>query len=335
MADIGGTNARFALLEPNAESGAAFAPPAELARRDYATSEFGTGLELVAQALNDFACAPQACVLALAGPVAQDSLTERVGALTNGGQEFDAAGLREQFGCNFLLINDFVAVAAAIGSTTAVTPVGSWTKQGARHDAANKPGAGVCAVLGAGTGLGMAYLVPAAGSAEYEVYASEGGNADFAPVNELEQEVLALLRPELGTVRIESLVSGPGLVNLYNAVCTLWGNQPLHTDAAAITADALAGDPVSHQCLSMFCGMLGTAAGNFALATGARGGVYLAGGILPRIREFFLASEFRARFDDRGPLASFNQQIPTFLVDEQEPGLLGAARQAQRFIGLS
>jgi len=80
----------------------------------------------------------------------------------------------------------------------------------------------------------------------------------------------------------------------------------------------------------MFCGMLGTAAGNFALATGARGGVYLAGGILPRIREFFLTSPFRTRFDDRGPLSSFNQQIPTFLVDEPDPGMLGASRQAQR-----
>ena len=84
----------------------------------------------------------------------------------------------------------------------------------------------------------------------------------------------------------------------------------------------------------MFCGMLGTAAGNFALAIGARGGVYLAGGILPRIREFFLASEFRARFEDRGPLSHFNQQIPTFLVDESDPGLLGATRQAQRLAAM-
>ncbi len=276
---------------------------------------------MVAQALADFACKPVAAALALAGPVSQATLAQRTGSLTNGNLQFDAATLQKRFGCDFLLINDFVAVAAAIGAETAVTPVGDL----------QVPKAGVCAVLGPGTGLGMAYLVPST-TLGYEVYASEGGNADFAPVDELEQEVLGLLRGSLGHVRIESLVSGPGLENLYGAVSQLWGSRPVHADAAQITAAALEADPVSHQCLEMFCGMLGTAAGNFALATGARGGVYLAGGILPRIREFFLQSNFRTRFDDRGPLAEFNQQIPTFFVDVPEPGLIGAARQAERLL---
>ena len=88
-------------------------------------------------------------------------------------------------------------------------------------------------------------------------------------------------------------------------------------------------DPVSHKTLELFCSMLGTAAGNFALTVGARDGVYLAGGILPRIREFFCASDFRRRFEDRGPLAAFNQQIPTYLVLDPDPGLTGAIREAQ------
>lgn len=313
MADIGGTNARFALVDRSTG--------AELARHDYPSAGFDSSFDLVAQALADFDSQPVAAALALAGPVSQATLAQRTGSLTNGNLQFDAATLRQRFGCDFLLLNDFVAVAAAIGAETAVTPVG----------ALQVPKAGVCAVLGPGTGLGMAYLVPSA-TLGYEVYASEGGNADFAPVDELEQEVLGLLRGSLGHVRIESLVSGPGLVNLYGAVSALWGSRPVHADAAQITAAALDADPVSHQCLEMFCGMLGTAAGNFALATGARGGVYLAGGILPRIREFFLQSNFRARFDDRGLLAEFNQQIPTFLVDVSEPGLIGAARQAERLL---
>ena len=314
VADIGGTNARFALVEPSSGG--------ELARRDYRSDGFGTGADLVAQALSDFAVEPVAAVLALAGPVTQESMGSRTGSLTNADLDFDAAVLGQRFGCDFLLINDFVAVASAIGPDSAVTPIGEL----------QVPQAGVCAVLGPGTGLGMAFLVPSlAGTTPgYEVYASEGGNADFAPVDELEQEVLALLRGQLGTVRIESLVSGPGLLNLYGAVSQLWGSRPVHAEAAQIVSAALAGEPVSHQCLEMFCGMLGTAAGNFALTTGARGGVYLAGGILPRIREFFLASNFRTRFDERGPLASFNKQIPTFLMDVVEPGLVGAIRQGQR-----
>jgi len=228
VADIGGTNARFALIEhktPQPDTkmlSRAHEPVAELARRDYATSDFSSGSELIGQVLADFGREPKAAVLALAGPVGQDTLLDRTGVLTNGGQHFDAAELRQQFGCYFLLINDFVAVASAVGPTMAVTTVGSWQGQ---TDQQATPGSGVCAVLGAGTGLGMAYLVPASGAADYDVYASEGGNADFAPVDELEQEVLALLRPELGTVRIESLVSGPGLVNLYRAVCSLWGSE--------------------------------------------------------------------------------------------------------------
>lgn len=315
MADVGGTHARFALIDAVTGS--------ELGRRDYDTPAFAAGIDLVAQAVADFAVAPAVCALALAGPVEPGALTDRTGALTNGGQRFDALALRARFGGDFLLINDFVALAMAIDADTAVTAIGDL--QLARP--------GVRAVVGPGTGLGMAYLVPSANSDEFEVYASEGGNADFAPVDELEQEVLALLRPQLGTVRVESLVSGQGLVNLYAAVSALWGSPVEHFEPAEITAAALAAEPVSHQCLSMFCGMLGTAAGNFALATGARGGVYLAGGILPRIRPFFLESEFRSRFEARGPLSGFTEQIPTFLLDEEELGLKGAARKARQFVG--
>ena len=153
-------------------------------------------------------------------------------------------------------------------------------------------------------------------------------------------------------------MSGRGLPNLYAAICELWGAPvkqktaaqisaaALSIDSAALSIDsaalsiesaALSGDSdepdiISLKTLELFCAMLGTAAGNFALNVGARGGVYLAGGILPRIRDFFLASDFRRRFEERGSLSPFNQQIPTFLVLDPEPGLTGALMLARRSV---
>ena len=145
------------------------------------------------------------------------------------------------------------------------------------------------------------------------------------------------MQRSFATVSIETLVSGRGLPNLYAALCELWGSPVEHTTAAAISDAALAfdsggGDSLSHKTLELFCAMLGTAAGNFALTVGARGGVYLAGGILPRMRDFFLASDFRRRFDDRGPYAKYNQQIPTLLMLDPEPGLTGALTLARRLL---
>lgn len=309
VADIGGTNARFALAA--GDSGEL------LGRQTYATADFADSAELLQRALADFGRPVAACAIAVAGPVVAGR-----GALTNGTLEFSTPALEQQLGCPAVLLNDFYAVAASIDDHTAVLPVGAPTE----------PTSGVRAVVGPGTGLGMAYLVPGTkgASEHWQVMTSEGGNADLAPVDALELELLGILQQRFATVSIETLVSGRGLVNLYGALCELWGASAEHTSAAEITAAAQAmGDPVSDKCLDLFCAMLGTAAGNFALTVGAQGGVYLAGGVLPKIRETFLASEFRRRFDERGPLSSYNQQIPVWLVLDPEPGLTGAIREAR------
>lgn len=316
VADIGGTNARFALAD--AVSGEV------RATQNFATADFSDTSELIARVLAEFSITPCACAIAIAGPVAAGR-----GRLTNGTLEFAAPVLAQQLACPVRLMNDFYAVAASIHDQTPVAAIGPHLK----------PTVGIRAVIGPGTGLGMAYLVPRAinlTAAEltqpqhWRVVASEGGNADFAPVDALELELLGILQRQFGTVSLETLVSGRGLPNLYRALCELWGAAPEHQSAAAITNAALAlTDPVSHKCLELFCAMLGTAAGNLALTVGAQGGVYLAGGILPRIREFFLASDFRRRFVERGPLASYNEQIATWLVLDPEPGLSGAVVEAQ------
>ena len=313
-ADIGATNARFALAERSTGQ--------VLARRDYPTAEISNAEDMVRRALadlrRDIGCeAPAAAALAIAGPVAHG-----YGRLTNGQQEFSAAELAQALSCPVQLLNDFVAVAAAVTDAAPLLPIGSLAQ----------PQPGVRAVLGPGTGLGMAYLVPDS-NGHYQALASEGGNADFAPVDELEQELLAITRRKLvgsdGTVSTEELVSGRGLPTLYAAVCELWGSPVQHSDAAAITAAAVdAEDPVCHQTLELFCGMLGSAAGNFALTVGARGGVFLAGGILPRIQSFFLSSAFRQRFEARGAMRTFNEQVPTFLLTLPDPGITGAVNQA-------
>jgi len=316
VADIGGTNARFAIAD--ALSGAV------LKQKTFATVDFAGTQALIDAAVSEFSVTAAAFVAAIAGPVDNGN-----GKLTNGSLEFSQTKLSAQLDCPALLLNDFAAVAAAIDDSIAVTPIGTLTA----------PGAGVRAVLGPGTGLGMSYLVPVSGSGgHFQVMPSEGGNADFAPADELQQEVLAIARRQARgsavTISTESLVSGRGLPLLYQALCELWGATPTLEDAQQISAQAIdeGADVIAHKCLELFCAMLGSAAGNFALTVGARGGVYLAGGILPRIREFFLASEFRASFDERGALSPYTRSIATFLVDEPDPGLRGAIRQAQQLL---
>ena len=330
VGDVGGTNARFALFEATANPAGAV----PIGSVTLATEQFSEASDLFDEALSQLLAdtgsarsGPVAACVAVAGPVADGRAK-----LTNGELVFQERLLANQIAAPALLINDFYAVAASITEATPVLPVGQ----------PSQPTDGVRAVIGPGTGLGMGYLVPQGTAHErhWQVMASEGGNADFAPSNALELELLGVLQRSQKTVSetvsIESLVSGRGLPRLYAGLCELWGaapqfDVPEHITSAALEFDgAKGGDPVSHKTLELFCAMLGTAAGNFALNLGSRGGVYLAGGILPRITDFFCASDFRQRFEDRGRLTDFVKQIPTFLVLDPEPGLTGAFGLAQR-----
>jgi glucokinase len=176
------------------------------------------------------------------------------------------------------------------------------------------------AVLGPGTGLGVACLVQ--GARAPHVIVSEGGHASLAAANDREAAVIAILRERFGHVCAERALSGDGLINLYNAIGSLDGIVMPERDAAAITAAAL-GDacPVRRAALDMFCAMLGGVAGDVALIFGARGGVYVAGGIIPRFPDYLARSEFRLRSEAKGRLISYATRIPTAIVVHPYPAL--------------
>jgi glucokinase len=301
--DIGGTNARLAIADS----------AGKLSRIcNYPSANYASGAVLVRQFLQDQAVQTVAgCCIAIAGPVIAGS-----GRLTNGQVICDEAELQSVIGgAPSLVINDFTAIGHALPTLEA-----NWL----RTVGPMLNGSGTKAAIGPGTGLGMGFVVP--DGERWRVLPSEGGHGSFAPSDPLETEVFTLLQQHHGFVAWETVLCGPGLVNLYQTVCSVWGAHPETLTAADITARALTvDDPVCHQTLEMFCNLLGTAAGNLALTVCATGGVYLAGGILPRIGDFLADSQFRRRFEDRGPLSGYVKAIPTFLVLEPELGLRGAA----------
>lgn len=301
VADVGATNARFSLADDAGLAGDRLVLP---------TPEFADQDELLTRVRTELAQPDlTAACLAIAGPVADGR-----GRITNGGLEFAAGAAGEQLRCPTLLVNDFHALARSLPALTDLLTLG---------DGRDAPD-GVRAVLGPGSGLGMGALVPVADG--WHVLTSEGGHADLAPGSPLECEILQMLQRELGHVSWETVLSGPGLVRLYRAVCALWGSAP---EAAAspewITARGAAADePVCHQTLEIFCGFVGAAAGNLALTVYATGGVYLGGGILPQLRDFLGSSPLRRRFEERGPMTALAQAIPLRLILDPAPGLAGA-----------
>ncbi|SEG49811.1 glucokinase [Marinobacterium lutimaris] len=308
VADIGGTNARFALLLPDQMR------PIEM--RSLEVSEFTSLNEAIRAycehiSLSGKELPSQAC-LAIAGPTGQDRL-----GITNNGWCFSQSELQRDLGFEQLkVINDFTAQAFALPLLDAdeLVPVGA--------------GAAVngdpMAVLGPGTGLGIGGLV-FAGSRPVPLF-SEGGHVDFAPADEQEMEVLRYLWQCYDHVSTERLLCGAGLSNLYQALCAIHGSDCLPLSPAEITQAALTDSaPLCRESLEIFCAMLGSVAGNTALTLGARGGVYIAGGIIPRILDLFLSSRFRSRFEAKGRFSDYLAAIPTQVVVAEHPGLLGAA----------
>ena len=223
----------------------------------------------------------------------------------------DAAGVERA-----VVVNDFGAVAESIPHLTAQSLV-ALGGGGAR--VAGMP----VAVLGPGTGLGVAIGTPAAGG--WAAISGEGGHADLAPVDDEELEIWQRLRRAHGRVSAETVLCGPGLERLYAAIA---GGATL--GAAEIDAAAWRGEPEAVRAHALFTRWLGRVAGNLALVAGARGGVFLAGGILPRWAARFDVAEFRRGFEDKAPYSRWLAGIPTFLVTHPQPGLVGLAALADR-----
>lgn len=230
----------------------------------------------------------------------------------------DIARIREDLGFHDLtLINDFTAIAYG---TQFLEPREMTTLSTVSAPVAPGP----ILVLGPGTGLGASVLIPGKGTPT--VLTTEAGQAAFAPTSALELELLALLRERFEHVSIERVLSGPGLVNLYSALSSLRSSPPRHRTPEDISAAALGGgDAVARDALEAFCGLMGSVAGDLALLYGAHGGVFLAGGILPRLKDFLFGSRFLERFVSKGPMRSLLERVPVRLIEDGQLGVIGAA----------
>ena len=310
VGDVGGTNARFALARmvdgrPRLEHFEGF--PAET---------HPTFLDGVKAYLDGCPVKPTGGVIAVAGPVTDGAID-----LTNSPWRVSEGEL-QTLGLNPIrLINDFEALAwgAPVVPEDDLAPLGGPGK-GDPHAA--------IALVGPGTGFGVSALARDAHGREMAL-PSEGGHACFAPGDEVEDEILRILRRRYDRVSIERLICGPGLLNLHRALAEIDGRETHINDPAQITAQAL--DDPNSPCgatLARFCAMLGAAAGDIALTTGARGGVYIAGGIAPRILPFIQASPFRRRFERKGRFQDYMAAIPTKVILHKHAALLGAARVA-------
>jgi glucokinase len=179
-------------------------------------------------------------------------------------------------------------------------------------------------VLGPGSGLGMSGLIPS--GTRWIPLIGEGGHATMAPANRREAAVLDHMRGQFDHLSAERCISGPGIVNIYNSAAAVDGVPAQQYTAAQITdAATAAADPRCREATDMFCAMLGTMASNLALTLGAQGGVYIAGGIVPRLGERFAQSPFRERFEAKGRLSSYLAEVPTYVVTHPLAAFLGCA----------
>lgn len=317
VADVGATHTRLALAGPTGLVGQVFR---------LATADISDGATLLAAAERrlDARGLSGAC-FALAGPVERQS-----GVLTNGSLKLDAAELSQQLGCPVKLVNDFCALARSLPMLRSLRQIGGRVPSETAAELSAPLSAELSAepsavkvVIGPGSGLGMGILIPEPHG--WRALASEGGHGDLAAGNHLEMELLTLLQAEHGHVSWETVLSGPGLVRLYRGVCALWGVRADTVTPEWISANGLdAAEPVCHQTLEVFFGLLGSAAGNLALVLGAKGGVYIGGGIVPQLAGFAAGSPLRRRFEERGPLTGYVADIPLWIIMDPEPGLIGA-----------
>jgi glucokinase len=312
VGDLGGTNARFALADLSRS------PPGLVAPRTLPCDQFETVEDAIEAYLGDLGrYRPKSAVIAVAGPVKGGETR-----LTNGAWRLSERKLASQGFPMARVINDFAALALGAAGLKAQD------REKIGRDAPDLPGETI-AVIGAGTGFGVGALVFDEGRPV--AMTTEGGHSSFAPADDVEVELLQILTRRFGRVSIERILSGPGLQNLYGALAEFYGAPSVAPDPAEITRQALAGE--DHCCvetLDRFCAIFGSAAGDIALTLGARGGVYLAGGIAPRIIDHLQKSQFRRRFEAKGRFSAYMRQIPTSVILQPHAALAGAAEQLRR-----
>jgi glucokinase len=303
MADIGATNTRCALLDDKGN---------ELAAEVFQNADF-TGVAGLLSVYLDHRRAtdrPKRAALAVAAPILGDEVR-----MINIDWRFSQAALKEQLGLTQLTVcNDFAAVAWGLPhlGPADLHPVG-------RGKAAARS---TLMAIGPGTGLGVAALVPATDG--WAVLSGEAGPANLPATNREEADAIALIRDRYdGHCSAERVLSGPGLVNLYVALAELAGRGRPTVTPSDVTALAKQGEPLARKAQAMFFAFLGSVAGDIALTTGARGGVFIAGGIVPKVLDAFVKSEFRSRFEAKDDYGDYMAAIPTHVITTPQPAFRG------------
>jgi len=305
LADIGGTNARFALERAPGQLGAV---------RNLACADYPRFEDAVEAYLAGVGIQVRHAAVAIANPVDGDAIR-----MTNHDWAFSTALAARELGLDTLLmVNDFTALAMslpALGADATVQVGGG----AARHGCA-------IGLVGAGTGLGVSGLVPTADGSWTPLH-SEGGHVSFSPADAREAAVLHHCWERYEHVSAERLVSGPGIALIREGLAAGRDMRVVPLPTAEIVTRGLAGaDPLCVETLDCFAGMLGTVAANLAVTLGARGGIYIGGGVVPRLGSWFAQSPFRARFENKGRFSAFMAAIPTIVITAPCPALAGASR---------
>lgn len=312
-ADVGGTHVRIARIQAGAHPGA---PITITGYRKYRCADYANLGDIVGHFLGQLdGPPPHGGVIASAGYAVDDGTV-----ITNNlPWPLSLADVDARTGLEGLrLVNDFEAVAYAAAHVDA-----SEVLQLAGPEASSRP-TGPILIVGPGTGLGAAVWIPTRHSPV--VLPTEAGQSALAAGTELELEILHRWLRARPHVPNEHALSGPGLLHLYLTLCELRDSAPRQATPSEITAAALAGnDPLARETLDLFCGLLGSTVGDLALAYGVQGGVYLAGGILPQIRDFLINSRFVERFLNKGGMRDALERIPVKLVEHGQLGVIGAA----------
>ena len=315
VVDIGGTHARFAIASIGADGAISLDTPETLRTADHAS--FQTAWK--AFRMRKGGSLPPAVSMAIAGPVGSPGNLAPVIRFTNNPWIIRPALIPEKLGVtSYTLVNDFAAVAHAVAradDSQFLDLAGPDVPLGRE---------GTISVLGPGTGLGVAHLYRSGST--YRVQATEGGHIDFAPLDSIEDAILARLRSRHNRVSVERVVAGPGIVDIYQALAALENRTEPERDAIEIWDLGTTGaDSLAAAAVDRFCLALGSVAGDLALAQGGFAGVVIAGGLGYRIRDTLLASGFAARFKAKGRFESLMAGIPVKLIVHPQPGLFGAA----------
>ncbi|MFO6422558.1 glucokinase [Motilimonas sp. KMU-193] len=303
VADVGGTNIRLASVDKQT---------GELTQiKKYLCADYASIADVIKLYFAELDGLVKELCIAIACPV-DDDLIE----MTNHTWTFSQTALKAALSLDKLyVINDYTAISLAVPflADDEKVQIGGGSVKA-------KKAIGIC---GPGTGLGVGHLINV--NDKWISLDGEGGHTSFCPVGEDARAVLNVLAQEMGHVSAERLLSGQGIENIYRALCQLEGQTPTLATAADVSRAGLANDcPIAARTLAVFCQGLGTFAGNLALNLACEGGVYIAGGIVPRFIDYFTQSDFRSHFEYKGRFSEYNAGIATFVVLHPDPGLFGA-----------